>query len=201
MVIVCTGIHQRRSAASDGEQESPRYRPAAADRSVCCVLILCVTRARSDPRLTSQWPARCPGTLGERIIVRGSDSSEAAGAAHAVQNCFRKLLWMCCRGCADAGVCACRTTRPRWRARPAPRAGRHRQGAVHARASAGAEPARAQNGPGLIQCCWCRLPPVRAPSFGTSRAAAERPRPQRRGGGATEGQVMALGPHVACALR
>ena len=155
-------------------QESPRYRPAAADRSVCCVLILCVTRARSDPRLTSQWPARCPGALGERIIVRGSDSSEAAGAAHAMQNCFRKLLqplrsrsvdvlsWLC--GCR----CLCLPHNPASLARPA---ARHleRGGTGRVPSTRGQAPGRSPRGRkmvlGLIQCCWCSLT-ARARAFG-----------------------------------
>ena len=90
----------------------------------------------------------------------------------------------------------------------APRAGRHRQGAVHARASAGAEPARAsagaeparaQNGPGtdpvlLVQfdrpCARLRFWHIRC----EHRVLLRGPRPQRRGGGAAEGQVLALGP-------
>ena len=86
----------------------------------------------------------------------------------------------------------------------APRAGRHRQGAVPARASAGAEPARAQNGPGtdpvlLVQfdrpCARLRFWHIRC----EHRVLLRGPRPQRRGGGAAEGQVMALGP--ACCVR
>ena len=64
-----------KEAGDDGaDHESTRYRPAAADRSVCCVLILCVRG--SDPRGVRAHDA----AMGEQAeAVQGSVPMADAG--------------------------------------------------------------------------------------------------------------------------